>query len=80
MASTSLNEMRFDQIAAEATAIRRKLEGGMYYGIPISKYPNQADVHLAIAYNLRFMEDLAVRVEIPKEQEYPSFMDAGGEY
>ena len=84
MANTNFKEAIFDEVAEQATEIRNKLEGAVYYGISIDSFPNREDAILAIAYNLRFMESLAVSVEIPEDKpthpEYPSFMDAGGEY
>jgi len=53
----------FDRIDEQAGEIRRKLDGGMYYGIPISEYPNQDNIQLVIAYHLHFMESLATKVE-----------------
>ncbi len=77
MANITFKEAIFDEVANQATDIRNKLEGAIYYGIPLDSFPNQEDAILAIAYNLHFMESLAVKVE---EQTYPSCVDAGGEY
>ena len=70
MASTSVfKEAIFDEVAEQADKIRAKLEGAIYYGISIDSFPNREDAVLAIAYNLHFMESLAVRVE-PQEERF----------
>ena len=66
--TTSFKEAIFDEVAEQADSIRNKLEGAIYYGIPLDSFPNREDAVLAIAYNLHFMESLAVRVEMPEEE------------
>ena len=69
MASTDVfKESIFDDVADQAKVIREKLKDGIYYGIPLSSFPNQDDAQLVIAYSLRFMEDLAARVEVDLEE------------
>ena len=96
MASTDVfKEAIFDEVAEQADSIRNKLEGAIYYGISIDSFPNREDAILAIAYNLRFMESLAVSVEMPEDKPekqtsfadaaenkrlYPNYEDTGGEY
>ncbi len=67
MVNINFKEAIFDEVAEQAADVRKKLEGAIYYGIPLSSFPNQEDVLLALAYNLRFMESLAGRVELPEE-------------
>ena len=84
MAKINFKEAIFDNVAEEAAAIRKQIEGALFYGVPIDEYPSRADVELVIAYNLVFIKGAANRIEIPEakpeEQKYPSYMDAGGEY
>lgn len=53
----------FKDVEEQAAQIRKQIEGGMYYGIPIADYPNQEDVYLVISYNLHYAKELAGRVE-----------------
>ena len=64
MAEDFHRQIRFDEISKQAADIRKQIDGGMYYGIPIVDYPNQDDVYLVISYSLRHMKDLAVKVEV----------------
>lgn len=52
----------FETVDKEAAEIRKKIEGGMYYGIPISEYPKQDNVQLVIAYHLYSIESLSKKV------------------
>ena len=78
------NQVIFDNVKEEADAIRKQIEGAKFYGILVSEYPNQVDVELVIAYHLMYIKDVAERVTMPEAKpthpEYPSFVDAGGEY